>query len=83
MKVKDYINSLVSKGRYYCTLSELCENLELSKGSILVSLARLKKAGEIVSPAKEYYIVIPLEYRSLGSLPPDQFIPDLMKFLNL
>lgn len=83
MKLKGYIDSLVSKGRYHFTLKELKENLELSKESIRVNLARLKKAGEIASPARGYYIVIPLEYRSLGSLPPDQFIPSLMKFWDI
>ena len=83
MKVKEYIDSLVSKGRYHFTLKELKENLEFSKESIRVNLARLKKAGEIASPARGYYIVIPLEYRSLGSLPPDQFIPGLMKFWDI
>ncbi|NGX61902.1 MAG: hypothetical protein K940chlam9_01393 [Chlamydiae bacterium] len=82
-KVKKYLDSLVSRGRYYFTLYELEENLGRSKGSILVSLSRLKKAEEIASPARGYYIIIPLEYRTLGCLPPDQFIPDLMKFLNL
>ncbi|NGX50956.1 MAG: hypothetical protein K1060chlam2_00809 [Chlamydiae bacterium] len=83
MKVKEYIDSLVSRGCYHFTLTELVINLDRSKNSIMVSLSRLKRAGEIVSPARGYYVIIPLEYRSLACLPPDQFIPDLMKFLNL
>lgn len=83
MNIKKYIEGLVSRGRYFFTLKEIEDNLNLSKGSIRVSLSRLKKAGEIASPAKGYYIIIPLEYRSLGCLPPDHFIPDLMKYLNL
>ena len=83
MRVKEYIDSLVSKGCYFFTLKELGENLGRSKDSIMVSLSRLKSAGEIASPVRGYYIIIPLEYRSLGSLPPDQFIPHLMRFLNL
>lgn len=83
MKISNYITNLVSKGRYYFTLDELKNNINLSLGSIKVGLSRLKKKGEIASPVKGYYIIIPLEYRSLGSLPPDHFIPDLMKFLNI
>ena len=83
MSVQEYLDSLMSRGRYYFTLKELEENLIRSKGSIMVSLSRLKKSGQIASPARGYYIIIPLEYRSLGCLPPDQFIPDLMKFLKL
>ena len=83
MNVKKYIDDLASKGRYYFTLREIERDIEQSKGSIMVNLSRLKRAGEIASPARGYYIIIPLEYRALGSLPPDQFIPDLMKFLDI
>jgi len=83
LKISNYLNNLVSKGRYYFTLDELKNSINLSLGSIKVGLSRLKKKGEIASPVRGYYIIIPLEYRSLGSLPPDHFIPDLMKFLNI
>lgn len=82
MNLKKYIENLISNGRYNFTLKEISEKLNLSLNSAKVGLSRLKKAGEIGSPARGYYIIIPLEYRSLGCLPPDHFIPDLMKYLN-
>ncbi|MFT4553736.1 MAG: putative transcriptional regulator of viral defense system [Chlamydiales bacterium] len=83
MKIKKYLDKLVSIGRHSFTLKELEGGLGISKASIAVSLNRLKKAGEIVSLARGYYIIIPLEYRSLGCLPAAQFIPDLMKHLDI
>jgi predicted transcriptional regulator of viral defense system len=37
----------------------------------------------LASPARGFYTIIPPEYRSLGSLPADQFIPALMEHLGL
>lgn len=83
MNLKKYIDNLTSNGCYSFTLKEISENLNLSLNSTKVGLSRLKKVGEIGSPARGYYIIIPLEYRSLGCLPPDHFIPGLMEYLNL
>lgn len=78
-----YIDELISKGRHFFTTKELKEGLGLSESAIWSSLSRLKKKGEIVSPAKGYYAIVPLEYRSLGSLPPEQFIHNFMKYLQI
>ncbi len=82
MKIKQYLDKLIARGRHSFTRKELESELRMSKGSIDISLNRLKKTGEIVSLARGYYIAIPLEYRSLGSLPASQFISDLMKHLD-
>lgn len=34
-------------------------------------------------PFRGFYLVIPPEYRALGCLPPDQFVPQLMEHLGL
>jgi predicted transcriptional regulator of viral defense system len=48
-----------------------------------LALHRLAKQGLIASPARGFYVIVPPEYRSLGSLPADQFIPALMQRLGL
>src|SRR5207245_1202466 len=47
------------------------------------ALQRLAKQGAIASPARGFYVIVPPEYRALGCLPADQFIPGLMKRLAL
>jgi predicted transcriptional regulator of viral defense system len=37
----------------------------------------------IASPARGFYVIVPPEYRSLGCLPADQFIPSFMQRLGL
>ena len=53
--------------------------LGVSAAATKLALNRLAKQGEIASPMRGYDIIVPPEYRSLGSLPADQFIPGLMK----
>ncbi len=83
MKAKDYIDDLVKRGRYTFSSEEALSALGTQANAVYLSLHRLKKQGEIATPARGFYTIIPLEYRSLGSLPPEQFIPALMDHLGL
>lgn len=79
ISAKDLIQTLASKGRYSFTSTEACAALKVSPEASKLSLNRLAKQGQIASPARGFYVIIPPEYRSLGCLPADQFIPDLMR----
>jgi predicted transcriptional regulator of viral defense system len=57
--------------------------LGVSAAAAKLALNRLAKQKMIASPARGFYVVVPPEYRSLACLPADQFIPALMKRLNL
>jgi len=83
MRAKDYIDDLVKRGRYTFSSEEALSALGAPANAVYLSLHRLKKQGEIATPARGFYTIIPLEYRSLGSLPPEQFIPALMDHLGL
>ena len=47
-----------------------------------MSAHRLTKAHRIALIGKGFYIIIPLEYKKLGTLPPFWFIDDFMKQLD-
>lgn len=57
--------------------------LGVSAAAAKLALNRLAKKNVIASPARGFYVIVPPEYRSLACLPADQFIPALMKRLNL
>lgn len=78
-KARDYIATLAAGGRYHFTIEEARAALDVSPAAAKLALRRLAKQGLVASPARGFYVVIPPEYRSLGSLPADQFIPALMK----
>lgn len=80
MMIKKYIDELCSEGKHFFTAKEIKEKFGLSDSSVWMALSRLREKGEITSPARGYYLIIPREYRTLGSLPPDHFIHALMQF---
>lgn len=79
LHAKDYINELAASGRYHFTSGEARETLGVSADATKLALNRLTRQDLIASPSRGFYVIIPPEYRSLGCLPADQFIPALMK----
>ena len=80
---KDLIETLASKGRYSFTSEEARDGLGVSPAASKLALNRLTKQGLIATPARGFYVIIPPEYRSLGCLPAEQFIPNLMELKGL
>jgi predicted transcriptional regulator of viral defense system len=76
--LKDYLTQLASGGRYVFTSREAGAALGGSRDAVKLALNRLRRKGEIASPARGVYVIVPPQYRSLGCLPADQFIPTLM-----
>ncbi|WP_439102351.1 type IV toxin-antitoxin system AbiEi family antitoxin [Congregibacter sp.] len=83
LAAKDLVATLASRGRYSFTSTEAREALQVSPSASKLALNRLTKQGLIATPARGFYVIIPPEYRSLGCLPAEQFIPDLMKLKGL
>jgi predicted transcriptional regulator of viral defense system len=80
---REYIGDLAASGRYHFTSREAQAALGVSAGAAKLALNRLAKQKLVASPARGFYVILPPEYRSLGCLPADQFIPALMKHLTL
>ena len=70
-------------GRYVFTSLDAKTALGVSDAATKLALHRLRLKGEIASPGRGFYIIVPPEYRTLGCLPADQFIPALMAHLQL
>jgi predicted transcriptional regulator of viral defense system len=83
MRAREYVDELSSSGQYHLTSAEALAALKSSDSAVKRALSRLIQQGVLASPARGFYMIIPPEYRSLGSLPPDQFIPALMGHLGL
>ncbi len=49
--------------------------------AVRASLRRLKAKGDIADPHRGFHIIVPPEYRRLGCLPADHFVPQLMQHL--
>lgn len=80
--IRNFVSSLAAGGRYFFASREAQTALGVSPAAAKLALNRMAKQGTIASPARGFYVIVPPEYRSLGCLPADQFIPALMKALG-
>ena len=78
-RARDLVVEFAARGQYHFTSSEFRSALGVSAAAANQSLWRLANRAEIASPGRGFYVVVPPEYRALGCLPPDQFIPALME----
>ena len=81
-RARNVIADLAARGQYHFTASELRSALGVSGAAARQALSRLATRGEIASPARGFYVIVPPEYRRLGCLPADQFVPALMERRN-
>lgn len=79
MSGRIFIDRLASSGRHHFTSTEAQKALGVSPAAAKLALGRLAKQRLIASPARGFYVIVPPEYRALGCLPADQFIPALMR----
>jgi predicted transcriptional regulator of viral defense system len=77
-----YIVDLAARGRHHFTTEEAAAALGNSVPTARAALRRLKAKGDIADPYRGFYVIVPPEYRRLGSLPADQFVPQLMEHLG-
>lgn len=75
---KDYIGRLAARGHYHFTSAQARDALSVSANAANKALKRLKDQGALASPEREFYVIVPPEYRALSCLPAEQFIPALM-----
>jgi predicted transcriptional regulator of viral defense system len=80
---EEFVDSLAAHGRYDFTTIEAIEALRVSDVAARAALRRLTARGRITMPFRGFHVILPPEYRKLGSLPPEQFVPQLMGRLDL
>jgi predicted transcriptional regulator of viral defense system len=77
-----FITQLQSDGVYTFTTEQALHALGGSAPAVRAVLRRMKEKGRLASPHRGFYIIVPPEYRRLGCLPPEQFVPQLMEHLE-
>jgi predicted transcriptional regulator of viral defense system len=80
---RDYIKSIRTGGHYSFTTEKAIADLNITKNALKCAIYKLKKKGEIISPAKGFYVIIPVEHQNEGCLPAEEFVPILMKHLQV
>jgi len=81
-KLYEWVEALPEGGRYVFSRTEVEDLTNTSDTAIKMTLFRLKRSGAIINPRRDFYVVVPREYRSAGSPPASWFIDDLMRHLG-
>ncbi len=79
---REYIDDLASQGLYHFTIENFAKARRLSLIAARAALRRLAEHGKVAMPHRGFIVIVPPEYRAIGCLPADQFIPELMNHLN-
>jgi predicted transcriptional regulator of viral defense system len=82
MASADLVTKLAARGRYHFTTEEAEAALGSSIAATRAALRRLKRKGVIAVPYRGFHVIVPPEYRRLGCLPAEQFVPQLMEHLR-
>ena len=80
--LSEYVRKLQTKGQLSFTFEQAMNELGVSSDSIKSAVYRLKKKGEIISPAKGFYIIVPPGDQQFGSIPPEDIVVLLAKHLG-
>jgi predicted transcriptional regulator of viral defense system len=83
MKAYDYITALAARGRHHFLTGNLAQATGSSENAARAAIRRLRKKGDIATPYRGFHVIVPPEYRSIGCLPAEQFIGQLMGHLGL
>jgi predicted transcriptional regulator of viral defense system len=77
-RLSSHLDDLLSCGKIVFSREEAMRTLGVGRGAFLDSAERLQRQGRLISPRQGFYIVVPPQYRSWGTPPPDWYVNALM-----
>ncbi|MGE3919698.1 MAG: type IV toxin-antitoxin system AbiEi family antitoxin [Gammaproteobacteria bacterium] len=78
-----FVDTLESKGIYYFLRKDAISSIGFSKVAFNSAAQRLSKNKRIKQIRGDFYIILPLAYQNIGTLPGSWFIDDFMKHENV
>ena len=82
MNLQSYIKDIRKDGRRCFTILDILEQFHVSNSHARVALHRLLKTGDLISPARGLYVIVPPEHQPHGSIPPQELVPLVMQYLG-
>ncbi len=82
MNLQTYIKDIQKDGKRCFTIEDIVEEFHVPHSHARVSLHRLLKAGDVISPARGLYVIVPPERQAHGSIPAEELVPLIMQYLN-
>ncbi|MBQ0089609.1 MAG: hypothetical protein KBT27_09790 [Prevotellaceae bacterium] len=79
----DWLNQRAMRGKSFFTKDDFKVTFSnVTEGSLAVALSRLGDSGLIMSPWQNFYVIVPIQYKLKGEVPPSYYIDELMQFLG-
>lgn len=78
-----WINQRAMRGKFFFTKEDfLMAFAHTAVKSLAVALSRLVDGRWIMSPWQNFYVIVPIQYKLKGEVPPSYYIDELMGFLG-
>lgn len=78
--LSDFIDDLQAEGRLTFTREQALAELGVTPGALKQAALRLSKRRRLVAPRRGFYVIIPLEHRSVGAPPLATWLDELVRF---
>ena len=82
MYIRSYIKELRKSRKRCFTLKNIVEQFHISRGHARVSLHRLLKSGDLISPVRGLYVMVPPEHQPHGSIPAEEIVPLITRHMG-
>jgi predicted transcriptional regulator of viral defense system len=82
MNLQSYIKDIRKDGKRCFTTLDIVEQFHVSNSHARVALHRLLKTGDLISPARGLYVIVPPEHQPHGSIPAQELVPLVMQYLG-
>jgi predicted transcriptional regulator of viral defense system len=82
MHLQSYIKEIRKEGKRCFTTDDIVEQFHVSRSHARVALHRLLKTGDVISPARGLYVIVPPEHQPHGSIPAQELVPLLMQYVE-
>ena len=73
-----YLTQLLSQGQVVFSAAQAQEALGIGKGAFLDAAEKQQRRGNLISPRRGFYVIVPPQYLAMGALPPSWYIDGLM-----
>ena len=77
--LSSYLTRLLSQGQVVFSGQEAQKALGVSRGAFLDAAEKQQRRKHLISPRRDFYVIVPPQYLSWGAPPPTWYIDALMK----
>lgn len=82
MNIRSYIKAIRMTGKRCFTIQDVVDKYGVSRGSVRVAMhSSLLKSGDLISPLRGLYVIVPPECQPYGAIPAKELVPLMMQYL--